>query len=45
MSKNKKYDKLFREQAVQLALSSSQPIAKTAKELGVLEGTLYHWVI
>lgn len=44
MSKYKKYDKSFKEQAVQLALTSDQPIAKTAKELGVLETTLYSWV-
>jgi transposase len=46
MSRNKpkNYDKSFREQAIQLALSSNQPISKTAKELGILEGTLYHWV-
>jgi len=44
MSKYKKYDKSFKEQAIQLALTSDQPIAKTAKELGVLESTLYCWV-
>jgi transposase len=44
MSKYKKYDKSFKQQAVQLALTSDQPIAKTAKELGVLETTLYSWV-
>jgi len=44
MSKQKKYDKSFKQQAVQLALTSNQPIAKTAKELGVLETTLYYWV-
>jgi transposase len=44
MSKYKKYDKSFKQQAVQLALSSNQPIGKTAKELGVLETTLYSWV-
>lgn len=44
MSKNKQYDKSFKQQAVHLALTSNQPIAKTAKELGVLETTLYYWV-
>ena len=44
MSKHKKYDKSFKEQAIQLALSSNQSIAQTAKELGVLETTLYYWV-
>lgn len=44
MSKYKKYDKSFKEQAVHLALASDQSIAKTAKELGILETTLYCWV-
>lgn len=44
MSKHKKYDKSFKQQAIQLALSSNQSIAKTAKELDVLESTLYSWV-
>ncbi len=44
MSKYKKYDKLFKQQAIQLALSSDQAISKTAKDLGILEGTLYNWV-
>ena len=44
MSKYKHYDPSFRKQAVQLALSSDQPISKTAKDLGVLESTLYNWI-
>jgi transposase len=44
MSKYKNFDKSFKKQAVQLALTSNQPIAKTAKELGVSESTLYSWV-
>jgi transposase len=44
MSKYKKYDKSFKQQAIQLALTSDQSIAKTASELGVLESTLYSWV-
>ncbi len=44
MSKYKNFDKSFKQQAVQLALTSNQPIAKTAKELGVSESTLYAWV-
>ena len=44
MSKNKQYDKSFKQQAVRLALTSNQPIAKTAKELGILDSTLYCWV-
>lgn len=44
MSHKKQYDKSFKQQAVQLALSSHQPLCKTAKELGVLETTLYSWI-
>lgn len=44
MSKYKQYDLSFRNQAVQLALSSEQSISKTAKDLGVLESTLYNWI-
>jgi transposase len=44
MSRYKKYDKSFKKQAVELALSSDQSIAKTAKDLGILETTLYSWV-
>lgn len=45
MSKKKNhYDKSFKQQAIELALSSNQPLSKTAKELGVLETTLYSWV-
>lgn len=39
-----KYDQSFREEAVRLALTSSQPIAKTAYDLGIKESTLYSWV-
>ena len=42
--KLKRYDKEFKIQAVKLALSSSQPIHQTAKELGVKETSLYSWV-
>lgn len=45
MAKKKKhYDKSFKQQAIQLALTSNQSISQTAKELGVLETTLYSWV-
>ncbi len=44
MSKYKNFDKSFKQQAVQLSLTSNQPIAKTAKDLGVSESTLYSWV-
>ncbi|MCS5707368.1 transposase [Candidatus Berkiella cookevillensis] len=44
MSKYKKYDKSFKQRAVQLALTSEQPTSKTAKDLGILESTLYNWI-
>jgi transposase len=44
MSKVKKYDKSFKQQAVQLALSSEQPTFQTAKDLGIIESTLYNWI-
>lgn len=37
-------DKEFRKEAVRLALTSPQPIAKTARDLGIKESTLYSWV-
>lgn len=39
-----KYDKSFKEEATRLALSSPQPIAKTARDLGIKEALLYSWV-
>ena len=41
-TKLKSYDKEFKERAIKLALASSQPISKTAKELGMNEATLYN---
>ena len=38
------FDKDFINEAVRLALSTSQPISQTAKELGVKESTLYSWI-
>ncbi|MFN7096414.1 MAG: transposase [Gammaproteobacteria bacterium] len=37
-------DKEFKKEAVRLALTSPQPIAKTALDLGIKESTLYSWV-
>lgn len=37
-------DKEFKKEAVRLALTSPQPIAKTARDLGIKESTLYSWV-
>lgn len=39
-----KYDQSFKEEAIRLALSSPQPIAKTARDLGIKESLLYSWV-
>jgi len=42
--KNQRYEKSFREEAVRLALSSDKPISQTAKDLGVIDTTLYSWI-
>src|SRR5262252_2744821 len=34
----------FKERAVKLAVESEQPIAQTARDLGVNENTLYTWI-
>lgn len=39
-----KHDKQFKEEAVRLAITSPQPISKTAHDLGVNKTTLYSWV-
>jgi transposase len=39
-----KYDKSFKEEAIRLALTSNQPITKTAYDLGIKATTLYSWV-
>ena len=41
---SKHYPPEFKESAVKLALDSDQPVAKTAKELGVNVSTLHTWV-
>lgn len=41
---NDKYDSTFRAEAIRLALSSSQSIAKTARDLGIKAPTLYQWI-
>ena len=43
-AKLKRFDKEFKSKAIKLAISSSQPISQTAKELGIKETTLYSWV-
>ena len=42
-SKFRHFDKEFKGQAIKLALTSSQPIAQTAKELGIPMNTLANW--
>jgi len=37
-------DKEFKNEAVRLALTSSQPVTKTARDLGIKAATLYSWV-
>lgn len=44
MTTKKIYSADFRESAVKLALEASQPIAETARELGVNENTLHTWI-
>lgn len=39
-----KYDKAFKDEAIKLALSSAQSIAKTARDLGIKESSLYCWI-
>ena len=39
-----RYVKAFREEAVRLALSSEEPICKTAENLGIKDNTLYNWI-
>jgi transposase-like protein len=40
----KNYSPEFREEAVKLVIETSQPIAKVARDLGIVEGTLGNWV-
>lgn len=40
----KSYPAEFRQSAVKLAVESNQPIAQTARELGVKANTLYGWI-
>lgn len=39
-----KYDKSFKEEAVRLALTPTQSISQTARDLGIKENTLYNWI-
>jgi transposase len=40
----KKYLAEFKERAVKLAVESDQPIAQTARDLGINENTLHTWI-
>jgi transposase len=40
----KKYPAAFKERAVKLAVDSDQPMAQTARDLGVNENTLHTWI-
>ena len=40
----KKYPAACKERAVKLAVDSDQPIAQTARDLGVNENTLHTWI-
>ena len=42
--KGKRYTKEFKQEAVQLALSSSDPIKDVASRLGIGYSTLKHWM-
>ncbi len=40
----KRYDKQFKEEAIQLVLNQKRPVAAVARELGVHESTLHKWI-
>lgn len=44
MSSKAKYTSEFRNEAVKLALSSDQPSATIARDLGIKTSTLYNWI-
>ena len=41
---SKQHTEEFKQEAIRLATTSAQPIAKTARDLGIKEATLYNWV-
>jgi len=43
-STTRKYPAEFKERAVKLAVASDQPIAQTARDLGLNENTLHTWI-
>ena len=40
----KKYTQEYKDEAVELVISSGRPIAEIARNLGINEGTLANWV-
>ena len=40
----KKYTQEYKDEAVELVISSGRPIAEIARDLGIYEGTLGNWV-
>jgi len=44
MSKYRKFTPEYREEAVKMVIQSQRPIAEVARELGINDGTLGHWV-
>src|SRR5215210_3778113 len=44
MGKYRKFTPEYREEAVQMVLATSRPIAEVARELGLNESTLSNWV-
>jgi len=43
-TKQKAYSPEFKESTVKLAIESKNPLAQTAKDLGISKNTLYTWV-
>ena len=43
-TKQKAYPSEFKESSVKLAIESKNPIAQTARELGINDNTLYNWI-
>lgn len=43
-SMTKRYEKVFRNEAIRLALTGDKSISQTAKDLGLKEATLYNWI-
>lgn len=44
MTDRRKYSQKYKDDSVELVLSSDRPIAQVAPEIGVNEGTLGNWV-